>query len=250
MTFIFWLFVSLAVIAVLAFIVWPVFNKALLQPDAKEISLVQQKKLRMILVSSAGLLPILLMGIYLQVGSINLLGKQRAQVSTQSLANVDEISPEDRAEMIEGMVDGLAARLTSNPEDVAGWRMLARSQIVLGRLDEAEESYKQLLSVDDVNFQDWQSLADVQIAISENEFPIEESFLETLEQINSRWRDHPYVLYYRGGVKHRRNNLDGALADWRKLLVSMPETQPARAPLAELIEKTEMQRKNAMSVPE
>ncbi|MGP1253708.1 MAG: c-type cytochrome biogenesis protein CcmI [Kiloniellales bacterium] len=48
-----------------------------------------------------------------------------------------EMSPEERQAMIEGMVEGLAIRLEANPDDLDGWLRLARAYAVLGRRDEA-----------------------------------------------------------------------------------------------------------------
>jgi cytochrome c-type biogenesis protein CcmH len=53
------------------------------------------------------------------------------------LAAAQDMSETERLEMIAGMVDGLAARLEENPDDLQGWRMLARSYQVLDRADEA-----------------------------------------------------------------------------------------------------------------
>jgi cytochrome c-type biogenesis protein CcmH len=43
------------------------------------------------------------------------------------------MSPADRSAMIAGMVDSLAARLKTQPDDVEGWARLIRSYMVLGR---------------------------------------------------------------------------------------------------------------------
>jgi cytochrome c-type biogenesis protein CcmH len=43
-----------------------------------------------------------------------------------------EMTPEQRQDMIKGMVDGLAAKLKDNPNDVEGWLQLIRSRQVLG----------------------------------------------------------------------------------------------------------------------
>ncbi|MGI9333314.1 MAG: c-type cytochrome biogenesis protein CcmI [Gammaproteobacteria bacterium] len=53
---------------------------------------------------------------------------------------------------IEGMVAGLAARLEQAPDDLEGWRMLARSYQVLERTDEALAAYERALDLapDDV----------------------------------------------------------------------------------------------------
>ena len=46
-------------------------------------------------------------------------------------------TPEDQYAMIRGMVDGLAARLESEPRDAQGWARLIRSRVVLGETDKA-----------------------------------------------------------------------------------------------------------------
>ena len=48
-----------------------------------------------------------------------------------------KMSPEQRAAMIEKMVDGLAARLKTNGKDVAGWINLVRAYTVMGRRGDA-----------------------------------------------------------------------------------------------------------------
>lgn len=53
------------------------------------------------------------------------------------VAAAQEMSDEDRLTMIQGMVDGLAARLEENPNDLDGWMRLARSYNVLNRPEDA-----------------------------------------------------------------------------------------------------------------
>ncbi|MDX1739466.1 MAG: c-type cytochrome biogenesis protein CcmI, partial [Alphaproteobacteria bacterium] len=50
-----------------------------------------------------------------------------------NMGNIAEMDADSRAAMIENMVDGLASRLQSEPDDVGGWRKLARAATVLGR---------------------------------------------------------------------------------------------------------------------
>jgi cytochrome c-type biogenesis protein CcmH len=47
------------------------------------------------------------------------------------------LSPEQRQQMITGMVEGLAQRLKTDGKDLAGWQRLLRAYTVLGRHDEA-----------------------------------------------------------------------------------------------------------------
>jgi cytochrome c-type biogenesis protein CcmH/NrfG len=51
-----------------------------------------------------------------------------------------DMSPEQRQQMVQGMVEGLAARLAENPDDPAGWRRLIRSYAVLDEQDKAREA--------------------------------------------------------------------------------------------------------------
>jgi cytochrome c-type biogenesis protein CcmH len=48
------------------------------------------------------------------------------------------LTPEQRLAMINGMVTQLAARLESDPGDAEGWARLIRSYMVLGRGDDAK----------------------------------------------------------------------------------------------------------------
>ncbi len=52
------------------------------------------------------------------------------------------MTPEERAEMIRGMVERLAARLEENPDDPAGWDRLAKAYEVLGEREKAAEARK------------------------------------------------------------------------------------------------------------
>lgn len=57
--------------------------------------------------------------------------------SAADVAAAQDMSDEDRQAMIQGMVDGLAARLEENPNDLDGWMRLARSYNVLNRPQDA-----------------------------------------------------------------------------------------------------------------
>ena len=58
-----------------------------------------------------------------------------------SAADIDaasRMSEDERAVMINAMVDGLAARLAETPDDPAGWTRLIRARLVLGQDQQAE----------------------------------------------------------------------------------------------------------------
>ncbi|MCW5731122.1 MAG: c-type cytochrome biogenesis protein CcmI [Alphaproteobacteria bacterium] len=57
-----------------------------------------------------------------------------------------QMSEEDRAQMIRGMVEGLASRLKDNPADYDGWMRLGRAYQVLKETDKAREAYQGALA--------------------------------------------------------------------------------------------------------
>lgn len=57
--------------------------------------------------------------------------------TAQDVEDAASLTPEDRKEMIENMVSGLAARLRESPDDPEGWIRLLRARKVLGQTTQA-----------------------------------------------------------------------------------------------------------------
>jgi len=55
--------------------------------------------------------------------------------SPEQMRAAQNMTPEQRAEMIIAMVDGLAARLEDEPHDEQGWTRLIRARTVLGQTE-------------------------------------------------------------------------------------------------------------------
>ncbi len=66
--------------------------------------------------------------------------------SAADMAAARSMSPDAQAQMIEGMVAGLAAKLEKNPDNSEGWMMLIRSYTVLGRKEQALAAYEKARS--------------------------------------------------------------------------------------------------------
>lgn len=64
--------------------------------------------------------------------------------SAADVAAARELSPQQRDDMVRGMVARLSARLKDNPNDLDGWRRLARAYQVLGEADKAREAQARL----------------------------------------------------------------------------------------------------------
>ena len=63
------------------------------------------------------------------------------------VAAAADMSPDERMDMIRGMVESLAARLEENPDDPEGWRRLARSYAVLGETERATETLRRAVAL-------------------------------------------------------------------------------------------------------
>ena len=64
------------------------------------------------------------------------------------IAAAQNLNDEERQAMIQGMVDNLAARLEDEPDDLAGWRMLARSWEMLGNPAAAAQAYARAIALE------------------------------------------------------------------------------------------------------
>lgn len=186
-------------------------------------------------VAFLGLAPLAASGLYLVVGAPALIDPPPAppQPTVEAIAALPE---NERRAMIEGMVASLSARLEQEPGDVEGWRMLARSQMVLERPADSAASYARLLAIIEGDLDDWRNYANALAAASPaDQFPATPEFLRALAEIEKRAPGDMMALFYRGGARRAAGDAAGAAALWRQLLAAMPAEAPVRATLEELI---------------
>ena len=72
---------------------------------------------------------------------------RKTEPTAEDVRNAEAMAPTERAVMIRGMVDRLAARLEQSPNDVEGWIKLIRSRKILGENDAAEEALHRALDI-------------------------------------------------------------------------------------------------------
>jgi cytochrome c-type biogenesis protein CcmH len=72
-------------------------------------------------------------------------GAEPSGPTPDQMAAAAQMSESDRAAMVRNMVSGLAARLQKTPDDLDGWRRLARAYQVLGQPADAARAYRQVL---------------------------------------------------------------------------------------------------------
>jgi cytochrome c-type biogenesis protein CcmH/NrfG len=67
--------------------------------------------------------------------------------SGERVAAIQAMPEPERDAAIRSMVDGLASRLASSPQDVDGWIQLMRSRVVLGEVEVAATTFRKALEV-------------------------------------------------------------------------------------------------------
>ena len=148
-----------------------------------------------------------------------------------------DLSPEEQAEMIRGMVDGLAARLAEQPDDSEGWRMLARSYGVLGETAKAAEAAKQAAKLlpDDPGAQI--AYAEALLALERDDAPLSATAVDQLQRVAELDADNPQALFWLGRAAAEQGDVAHARELWQRLLAQIPADAPQRAQLQTLIDR-------------
>lgn len=189
--------------------------------------------------------PILAAAIYINVGAPESLSQTFQEAMKQQTedpaAAIAAMSEEDRAAMIENMVAGLAARLEEDPTDAEGWRMLARSYLVLGRTKESESAYAELLALEgNATAQDWRDYIGVLLtAYPPGDGPFDEKITDALKRLHEFDDDEPMALFYLGLAARAEGDRETALANWRRLAEVIPQDAPIMGQLQSLISELE-----------
>ena len=138
---------------------------------------------------------------------------------------------------IEGMVNRLATRLQTQPDDAAGWRMLARSYETLGRFDEAVQAYQRLLALQPA---DADLLTDYAVTLGMNQGRTlvgePEAVIQQALSLNPR---HVQALALAGSASFEKRDYQGAIASWGQLLSLVPPGDEVRASIEANVRKAE-----------
>ena len=149
---------------------------------------------------------------------------------SEQIAAAAEMSDEDRAAMIEGMVEGLAARLADDPSDAAGWQRLARAYQVMGRTDAAQTA---LIGAADARTADAaaQVTALEHMVVNQLEADFADDAARLLLRLEEGAPDRPETLYIRGHFAKATGDTATARRLWQSLLDRIPEDAPIASQL-------------------
>ncbi len=188
-------------------------------------------------------------GVYVWVGTPQALNgpipvaqwEEPAASEAQASAAPEGSAPGETAAptqaQIEGMVNRLATRLQTQPDDAAGWRMLARSYETLGRFDEAVQAYQRLLALQP---SDADLLTDYAVTLGMSQgrtlVGAPEAVIQQALSLNPR---HVQALALAGSASFEKRDYQRAIATWRQLLSLVPPGDEVRASIEVNIRKAE-----------
>jgi cytochrome c-type biogenesis protein CcmH len=166
-------------------------------------------------------LPLLAVGLYLKVGNHN--ARQAEQPVAESAApsgNTASNAGGMSQAQIEQNVSSLAKRLESNPGDLQGWKMLARSYSTMERYDEAAKAYEKALALQP---RDVDLITNLAFALAmANGRNFEGRPADLIDQALKIEPDNTNALGLAGGIAFEQKNYPKAIEYWNKALKKVP----------------------------
>jgi cytochrome c-type biogenesis protein CcmH len=145
------------------------------------------------------------------------------------MAAILQLPPSDRVAAIRSMVAGLAARLEAQPNDLDGWKRLARSYRVLGEPQKSADAYAKAaaLAPDDVALLVGE--ADALQATRPNDATVTPEVMALYQKVVAQQPDQPKALWYLGIAEKQAGHGDAASSFWQRLLSQLkPDSAEAK----------------------
>ena len=142
--------------------------------------------------------------------------------SAEDIKAAEAMSTDDQQAMIRGMVEGLAERLEKEPEDIEGWRMLARSYGVLGEPGKAAEVHKKIIALEPEDATVRVAYAEALIAAGNPTAPPPPEAVAALEKALELDEANPDALFHLGEAARRKGDATSAGLYWQRLLEQLP----------------------------
>jgi len=165
-------------------------------------------------------IPLSAIFLYLTVGDTRGLLPQAQLASATQMQSVNAAEgPEGHPEFT-SVLENLIARLNDNPDDIEGWVMLGRTYTIMGRFDEATETYAKLVELVPDNPQILSDYADVLAMSNGGVLAGEPAAL--IQQALRIDPEYPKALALAGTVEFEQEKYEQAAAYWERLLAVIP----------------------------
>jgi len=142
--------------------------------------------------------------------------------SQEDLSAAANLTPEERAKMVRGMVERLAARLEAKPDDLQGWLRLARAYEVLHEPDKAVAAYDRAAALAPEDASILTHEVDALMTGRAPTDPVPDGVIAVLKRLETLEPEEPRVLWYLGLAAAQARRPEEAKARWQKLLTLLP----------------------------
>ena len=218
-------------------------------PEKKMTAGITMKKGRSIATSFIITLAIPLSAVFLYLS----IGDTRGLLPQTQLASATQMQSANVAEGPEGhpeftsVLENLIARLDNNPEDIEGWVMLGRTYTIMGRFEEATETYAKLVELEPNSPPILSDYADV-LAMS-NQGVLAGEPAELIQQALNIDPEYPKALALAGTVEFEQKRFDQAADYWERLLAVIPADSKLAASVSESIAEAKSLASNGQVAP-
>lgn len=155
--------------------------------------------------------------------------------SAADVAAAQQMAPDQRMAMIRSMVESLASRLETQPDDLDGWMRLGRSYGVLGEAEKSRDAYARAarLRPDDSAVQSAYAESLLRAA---GDGPPSAELSGVVQRLLARDPDNREALWLAGLAASRLGDAAAARAHWGKLLAQLSPGSPEHAALKKRVE--------------
>ncbi len=162
---------------------------------------------------------------------------QTSGPSAADRAAAEDMTADERQEMVLSMVARLESRLAETPDDVDGWKRLGRAKQVLGDAEAAQAAYAKAVALAPEDLESLNGLAETQMAGVDPNHQVPAEAVTTFEKILAVDSGDPAALWFLGLAALQNDRPDDGLAYWQRLLARLPPESEEHRALSERIER-------------
>ena len=176
----------------------------------------------------------------------------QATVASKAPANAAPESPELSDTKVHEMVDGLAQKMQSRPDDFKGWALLARSEFALGRTDASIKSFERAISLGrsepkEINAQLYADYADAKVLQQEGVF--DANVTKLIDQSLALDPNNLKAIALAATAAMRANKGDAAIALWQRLQKLVPKESDDVAAIDNIIAEIRAPKSTLVAAP-
>lgn len=194
----------------------------------------------------AASVPVFSIALYALLGRPELADKtnltvqqQRRGPSVADMKAAESLTPEQRQDMIKGMVARLAERLKENPKDLAGWLRLGRARSVLKQHQAAADAYGKAVGLAPKNVRVLTLYTMAVLRTRKNDAKLDPGLVALMKRLYDLEPRHPLALYYLGRNAFDLGDAEAGRDYWRRLLPLIKDRPAFAARIRKRLEQTD-----------